>query len=296
MKHICIIGVGELGSAIAHILSVKKDVRIDCWDIDPSRVPGQKKLEEVVPCADVVFLTVPSSSLRSATVSVLPYLSVGTVVASCAKGIEQKSKKTADQILSELLRRGQPSAVIGGPMLAEELSGGGDGYAVVASKSKQTCKRVQDIFKKTPLHLEGSTDMHGVALCGVMKNMYAIGLGIVDGLKLGDNCRGRIVTQALREMMVVLPLLGGKKETVLGLAGIGDLIATGSSRYSSNYHVGVSYGKGEVSERHCEGHSSIGSLTSLVRGQSKNLPLLFTIKNILSGRIDSLRAFKKFLK
>lgn len=295
MKHVCIIGVGELGSAIAHLLAEKKDIRIECWDIDPTRVPRQKNLDVSIPRADVVFLTVPSSSLRSAITSVTPHLSRKTVVVSCAKGIEWKSEKTADQILGELLRHGQPYAVIGGPMLAEELSGGGDGYAVVASSSKHAREFVQDIFKKTTLHLESSVDVRGVALSGVLKNIYAIGLGVVDGLGLGDNCRGKIITQALREMQVVLPLLRAKKETALGLSGIGDLVATGSSRYSSNYMVGMAIGQGKKIERHCEGRSSILACAALVKTRAKDLPLLFSIKKILDGKADVVRVIRNFI-
>lgn len=295
MKYICIVGFGELGGALARIVTARRGLSVSCWDINPARVSGQKGLEEIIPRAEIVFLTVPSSSLRTALISILPYLSLKTVVVSCAKGIEQKSKKSVNQILSELLRRGQPYAVIGGPMLAEELSGDRHGYGVVASQSNRVCANVQSIFQRTPLHLECSTDVRGVALCGVLKNIYAIGLGIVDGLELGDNCRGNIITQSLHEMMIILPLLGGKKETALGLAGIGDLIATGSSRYSSNYSVGVHYGRGEKSVRYCEGQSSIAALTSLVKRQSKSLPLLFMVKNILHGEVDVNRTLRKFI-
>ncbi|MBI4599939.1 hypothetical protein HY732_03375 [Candidatus Uhrbacteria bacterium] len=283
MKHVCIIGVGELGGALAHILAGRKKVHVDCWDINPSRVPRQKTVQEIIPRAGVVFLAVPSSSLRAALASVVPSIAKNTIVVSCAKGIEQGSKKTADKILGELLRRGQPFAIIGGPMLAEELSGGGDGYAVVASKSKQAYARVREFFTGTSLHLEYSSDMRGVALRGVLKNIYAIGFGICDGIGLGDNTRGALMTQALREMTTILPLLGGKKGTALGLAGIGDLVATGSSRYSSNYTVGMKIGKGEKVKRHCEGRSSIVPFAALVQKRTKDLPLLFMIKSILDA-------------
>ena len=95
-------------------------------------------------------------------------------------------------------------------------------------------------------------------------------------------------------MMNVLPLLGGKKETALGVSGIGDLVATGSSRHSSNYMAGMDIGEGKERERHCEGRPSIAACAALVEKQKRNLPLLFTIKDILDDRINPLSAFKKF--
>ncbi len=297
MKHTtAIVGMGELGAALFHILSKRRDRGIESWDIDPLRMPVKKSLAAVVSYADTIFLTVPSSSLRLATMSIAPYCAKNAVVISCAKGIEHRSNKTADQILAELLRRGQSYAIMGGPMLAEELQNDKGGYAVIATKKERAFMCVQDVVGKTALILEWSRDVHGVALCGVLKNIYAIGLGVVDGLCLGDNIRGVILAHALREMMIVLECLGGKKETSLGCAGAGDLVATGSSRYSSNYTVGMQYGRGEKSERHCEGRASIDAFTALLKKQSKNVPLLFTIDTILRRNMDPRKAMERFLR
>jgi glycerol-3-phosphate dehydrogenase (NAD(P)+) len=266
-------------------------VTLDCWDIDPSLVPHQRPLEKIVPRADAVFLTVPSSCLRRALHSIAPHLSKKTVVVTCAKGMERHSKKTADQIMIEILPRAQQCAVIGGPMIAEELRAGRTGYGVVAARSTLSCALVQGLFRKTSLYLGCSSDMRGVALCGVLKNIYAIGLGIVDGLNLGDNTRGAVVMKAIREMMIIVPILGGKKDTVLGCAGVGDLVATGSSPHSSNYMVGRQRATSRVCNRHSEGRLSIETCAFVLRKELKRLPFFCMIKDVLSCKKDARQAF-----
>jgi len=291
MNRITIIGAGELGTAFASLLRGKRGIHLELWDTDPMKVSGQKQISEIAPPADIIFLCVPTAALRPALNTLAPLIARKTIVVSCAKGIEQKSRKTADEIFAQLLPSRQPFVVIGGPMLAEELQKGMFAFAVCATRSQKSYGHIKKIFEKTRLHLEYSHDVHGVALCGVLKNIYAIGLGIGDGLAMGDNFRGQLLTQAIREMLTLVPVLGGKKETVLGLSGVGDLIATGLSKYSSNYTVGYTYGKGEKCDQKSEGRLSIASLVLLLKGKKHTAPLLGAIKKILDDKQDAKSVF-----
>jgi glycerol-3-phosphate dehydrogenase (NAD(P)+) len=297
--HITFIGAGEIGTAVYGLVK-KSGAVIDRWDANPAKVPHQKPLATIVPEADFLFLCVPSWHMRSAVASVAPLLKKKTIVVSLAKGIELKSKKTMDRLLAETLPRGQRFCLFSGPMLAEELDLGLMGAAVVASSSKNVYPAVRKLFTKTKLHLEDSSDVHGVALCGVMKNVYAMALGIVSALKMGDNAKGWFMEHIITEMVGIESVLNGKKRTdcthltVLGPAGLGDLICTGFSEYSSNNRVGRELVAAKKITAMSEGFSSLPALLGLLGTKAKRFPLLMTIKHVVVGKKDAKKEFIRF--
>ncbi|MDI6821237.1 MAG: hypothetical protein QMD65_03665 [Patescibacteria group bacterium] len=240
-KKIVIIGAGEIGRAIEKVLQNKSGIHIDLWDKNPAKVPGQKPLAEIVPLADFLFLCVPSWAMREVLNSVLAIsngVNKKTIVISLAKGIEEKTLKTTDEILKELLPNNTAYALLIGPMLAEELMQEMAGIGVVASKDRKAFDKIKTLFIDTNLKLEYSADVRGVALAGALKNIYAIGLGIIDSFNLGGNFKGWFVQKAIKEMAEIIGILGGDKKTVFSPAGLGDLIATGFSPYSRNRQLG----------------------------------------------------------
>ncbi len=296
MKQVVIIGAGELGSCIGKLLKGKGGLAVEWWDNDPFKVPNQKPLSVLVPRADFLFLCVPSWVFRNALTNVKLHLKKSTIIVSFAKGIEQKTRKTMDVLLSEILGRAQPIVLVSGPMLAEELEQGFPAGALLASKRRDVYERVAMVFNGTPLTVCHSFDVRGVAISGVLKNIYAMALGMSDGLELGMNTRGLLLVRAAEEMAHILSLTGGRAVTAYSLAGIGDLIATGSSEYSKNYSVGKELAIRNTCTIKSEGKSSITALESLLGGKAKQFHLFQTIKTILLCKKDARFAFTAYFK
>ena len=285
MSIVTILGAGELGGCIGRLLQKKTDTVVQHWDADPSRNPEQKPLTETVPQSDAIFLCIPSGAYRAALSACSDAgLRKETPIVSFAKGIDLQSKATLDQTLAETLGNDRLFALISGPMLAEEIDEGLPAAAVCATKDKKLFDFIESLFLNSGLRFEYSNDVRGVALAGVLKNVYAILLGALDGASLGSNTRGALITAALGEMASCIDRLGGKRETAYTLAGIGDLIATGSSTYSRNYSVGRELATTGVCTGTSEGTSSVRAVRAL-DGIDVDAPLLEVCEQILECKI-----------
>lgn len=278
-QKICIIGAGEIGRAIGQALKDRAD-EILFWDKDASRVPAQKSLAASVSSADFLFLCVPSWAMREAVTAAIPYLKKNAIIVSLAKGIEQKTNKSMDALLQDFIHRNR-IAILGGPMLAEEIHKGLGGVGVVGAKNKSVCVQIASLFDKTGIHIECTPDMRGVALAGALKNIYAIGLGIADGLGWGNNQKSLLVVQAAKEMAIIIRALGGKKESAHGAAGIGDLIATGYSAYSRNRQIGNELVKTGTCYLKSEGSISLQILAPIIKRKKLFLPIFNALEAIL---------------
>lgn len=282
-KHMrmAIIGAGAIGQAIAGLLRDKKKVTIDFWDKDVRKVPDQQPLSEVIQRADLVFICVPSFAVRTVAGQIAAHLKPKIPVISLAKGMESEAHKTMDEVLREVLPLEQPVAMLCGPMLADEMMKGMPSAAVVGTKTRRIFTRLKKLFTGTTLHLEYSRDIHGVALVSVLKNIYAIGVGIGEGLGYGDNWRGWFMNQAASEMTAILKLLGGNPKTVYTSAGLGDFIATGVSPYSRNHTVGKEIGTTGSTTLTSEGLQSLPSLLQLLGNHVHGLPFLSALQKII---------------
>ncbi len=233
-EQIGVIGAGELGQALGHVLE-KTGVQVLYYDHEDSRTTTASIGDVVVAC-----------STQS-----LP------LVISLSKGVE-KSFVTMDYVLRDTLPKGTPYGLIYGPMLANELVAHMMGSGVLALSEMEYGNTVRDIFAKARVYLELTDDLHGTAISGVLKNVYAIAFGMCDGLKLGANARGRLSVMVLREMKRILRDLGSNPETAESLAGLGDLLAAGTGDSSFNYRVGRS-----IVERIADGNVKSEGLTTL---------------------------------
>lgn len=282
MHTVGIIGVGAIGGALARILGARRDVSVLPYDTDPGKVAEPRRsLPETVQPADVVFFCVPSSALREALTACASFVREDALAVSLVKGIEPESTKTADVLLAELLPAGRAFGMLGGPMLAAEFIRGLPGRGIFASPFPAAGERMGALFAGTLLSLEFSDDARGVALAGVLKNIYALGLGIARGLSWGDNQRGWYLAQAVREMAEALARLGGRRESAYSLAGLGDLIATGFSRHSRNSNFGEEFARTGVCNIQSEGCASLPSVEALLRGSLTAFPLLTALGDIV---------------
>lgn len=289
MKKVLVIGAGKIGSAIGRtIQSVGHEV--DWWDIDQSKIKGTETLEERVVVADVVFLCVHSWVIRETLERVKGHLKSEVVLVSVAKGFEKDTMKTADQIVEDVVPD-HMFAFFGGPMVAPEITEGKYAFGAIASKSPEVYTIIVSLFEGSRVLLNYSDDVHGTVLAGVLKNVYAMGLGMLDEQGMGSNARGWYATKVVEEMGREIAALGGKKETVYTLAGMGDFIATGMSEDSRHRGEGRRIAKGETPTQ-CEGVVSTPIVVQLL-GDISSYPLLHTIHHILQGKRELLSEIVK---
>lgn len=293
-KRIVIIGQGPAGKAISHILSQTKNrVDIECWDIDVKACPNRKPLDSIIPKADILFLCIPSWAIRVAANDLKHLIKSHTRIISVSKGLDRTTEKTVGELLKEVFPKNNNIGLLSGPMLATELSENKPGAGVIASPSSATQKDIQDIFKGTQLFVTTSNDLLGVALCGILKNIYSIGLGIAQALHPGDNFRGMFAQRAIEEMSQIVKKFGGKKDTVYSYAGIGDLIATGFSKHSKNHTYGRTIVETNAKPRFdSEGSVSVGPLMKKIGSAKKEFQIFCTIHDIVVKNADPQRILK----
>lgn len=294
-KKILFYGAGNIARAIRSVIEHGNDAEIEMWDKDPLKVNNQKKLEEVVRWADVIFLCVNSWVIREAMSVIADDLQEHTVVVFVSKGIESDSAKSLDELAHDVLPQKQHFGLLSGPMLAKEMQEGKGASAVFAADSEEALLRVTSLLAHPLFHVEYSFDLSGVALCGVLKNVYAIGLGIIDGLNWGNNMKGWYVVETIKEMGSIIVRLGGKRETVLGPAGLGDLIATGFSAHSRNHTLGREMATlGSYTEK-SEGFVSLGPLLRKLDNKIGDYQILRALSSVVLGYASAKDAFEDLL-
>jgi len=281
---IMILGMGEIGLALEHVLKDNSKHQVIGWDKNASKIPHQHSLQDSLQGAELIFLCVPSWNLRGAVMSITPFLSDSTGIISLAKGIEKESHKTPDEILSELLP-GRAMGVLGGPMIAEDILSGKLTSGVLASNSAKLKTQVKRLFKESRLRILTSSDVHGTVLCGVLKNTYTLSIGIAEGLGLGENAKGVLFSCALSEMRTLVKMLGGSTSTVLGLAGAGDFFATAMSTHSRNRMVGIALGTSGDGHLESEGFMSLNCIQTMVDVEQSKLPLLSCLIKIARKQV-----------
>lgn len=256
-EQIGVIGAGELGQALGHVLE-KTGVQVVYYDREDERTTAAS-IEDVVKACSILLICVPSWANRDVAKDISKHADPQNLplVISFSKGVE-KGFVTMDEVLHDTLPTGTPYGLIYGPMLANELVAHMMGSGVLSLSEVGYDSTVRDIFAKARVYLEPSTDVRGTAISGVLKNVYAIAFGMSDGLKLGANARGRLSVMVLREMKRILGDLGANAATAEGLAGLGDLLAAGTGDSSFNYRVGRS-----IAERIADANVKSEGLTTL---------------------------------
>ena len=202
---------------------------------------------EALAGADVAVFAVPSRAMREVARLAASDIPPGALVITVAKGIEIGTGKRMSEVLQDELADGQtrPLAAVSGPNLSAEVLQGVPTMSVAASADRDAAAAAQALFSQPVFRLYLNEDIAGVELGGALKNIIAIAAGINDGLGFGANSKAALITRGIVEMGRLAGRLGGKVETLAGLAGVGDLIATCHSRHSRNWTVGYRIGRGE---------------------------------------------------
>jgi glycerol-3-phosphate dehydrogenase (NAD(P)+) len=292
-KKVVIVGAGEIGRAIGGAL-VAVGHRVDYWDSDRTKVEGERPPLETVPEADFVFVCVPSSALRSALMGIYSHLKPGAAVVTLTKGLEDKTNKSAEQLLAEVLPASQSVAVLGGPLLAEEIARGSIGFVVVGTTDRELVKSLTEIFAGSSIRVDGSGDPRAVALAGVMKNIYTLAISFAEALGWGDNARGFLVARALEEMRIMSTKLNLDGGVISGLPGLGDLVATAASKGSRNRQSAEELIKTGKAENRGEGMNSLEPLIFLLGGNLTEFPVLRMVADIVLNHETPAERLKTF--
>ncbi len=288
--NIAIIGAGEIGRALAHVF--KKNAQIEFWDKDSSGLPDMKPLKEVVRHASVIFLCIPSWAIREVALQMKSFIDSSSVIVSLAKGIEQETFKTMDAVLGELFLEGQPVAVLGGPLLAEELLKDMPGVGIFASKDSHAFDLARPLFDGTHVRLEYVDDPRAVALVSVFKNVYAVALGIAEGLCWGWNAKGWLASRAMEEMRDIVVSVGSDSRIASGPAGAGDFLATAMSPDSRNRTTGIEIARTGRCEVPSEGCRSLPHVIALLGSKKVYCPILTALDQIINKHEEPKTIFQ----
>ena len=266
IKEVAIFGAGSWGTALGVVLADRGlDVTMFARNSDhvddinnhsknSYYLPGidlPKNMSATCELADVatkplILIVVPSQVARQ-VLSDLKEVGISdeTIILTCNKGIDPDSGELMNNTVEGVFPN-NPIAVLSGPSHAEEVASRKATAAVIGSKDEELSAQLQELFTLPYFRSYTSTDVVGIELGGVVKNIFAIAAGAVDGLKLGDNAKAALVTRGLAEMTRLGLAMGGKVETFLGLSGVGDLIVTCYSEHSRNNRVGQLLGQGKT--------------------------------------------------
>lgn len=322
----CILGAGAWGTAMAlhldrcgHSVTLVPRRMEHALEIASSRenrdyLSGYKlphtiqigcELEPVLMEAEVVFLACPSKALRALCESIKPHLEAAWQLKLClimCKGLELETFKTPAEIVGEALP-GIACGVLSGPTFAGEVADGKPTAVVLAvGDDCEDPERYQMAFSNTGLRAYLSEDVRGTELGGTLKNIYAVGCGLCDGLQLGDNAKAALLTRSLNEMVRLGVLSGGQKETFFGLSGFGDLVATCSGQWSRNRTFGERIGQGEAPQTIIdgqksvvEGYRAVKCLQQICARKKMDAPILGVIHSILYEGLEPLAAMQQLM-
>lgn len=256
----------------------------------PDTVRATGDMAEALSSADAAVMVSPSHVVRSVAERMAPHAKSDLPIVSLAKGVEADTLMRMTQVLEDVLGRPERLAALSGPNHAEEVSKGVPSATVIASTDERTAALFQDAFMAPFFRVYTNTDVVGVELCGASKNVIAVAAGMSDGLGYGDNTKAALMTRGLAEMSRLGRALGANPLTYMGLAGMGDLIATCTSQHSRNRGLGELIAKGgtiaEFTERThmvAEGATSCITVDDLGTKLGVELPITHQVRAILHG-------------
>ncbi len=313
MENIAIIGAGAWGTALAmvarragrnvvlqaHEPEVVDAVNEACENslflpgvaLDPE-IRATNDPAEAAADADAVLLAVPAQFLRAVLTGFSGNLPSGAPVVICAKGIEQGTLALMSEICEEVVPQA-PVAVLSGPTFAAEVAEARPTAVTLASADEALGVGLSEALGTPRFRIYRSDDIVGAQVGGAVKNVLAIGCGIVEGRGLGDNTKAALMTRGLAEIVRLGLAKGAKAETLMGLSGIGDLVLTCNAMQSRNFSLGVALGQGEdlngilaARTSVAEGVFSAASVSELAGSLSIDMPLSVAVDGILNHFAD----------
>jgi len=324
MTHrIGVLGSGSWGTALAvHLAGTGHDVRL--WARDAALaaqmastrqntvyLPGITLPESLFPTHDMaaaleeaqfIVVAVPSHGVRDVARSANAHLPQACSIVSATKGLEEGTLLRMSQVLREEMTNSGEIVVVSGPSFASELARKLPTAIVAAGESSAIVEAVMSHFRSPALRLYGSSDVIGVELGGSLKNIIAIAAGVVEGLGMGHNALAALMTRGLAELSRLAVAVGAQRDTLAGLAGLGDLVLTCTGDLSRNRRVGLALAKGE-SLQHilastkmvAEGVRTTEAALALSAKYGIELPIAREMSDVLAGRTDPQTAIRNLM-
>jgi glycerol-3-phosphate dehydrogenase (NAD(P)+) len=322
MTTLAVLGAGSAGTALAQVAAGNgHSVRL--WSAETAvleeiraqrtnskYLPDVSLHEGIAACwgladalagAEIAIVSVPTHAVRAVVREAAPYLTGGPVVHNVAKGLEEDTDLRMSEVMGQELGAGARIASMGGPAIATEFAREVPTAVIVASAPLNVAAAVQQAFQNDHFKVEASDDMVGVELGATFKNVYAIAMGMCDGLGYGTNTKAFVATLAIHEMESLITALGGERLTVYGLAGLGDLLTTGYSPHSRNRTLGEKLCTDPnwqefVRTHTVEGVAACRSAGKLAGRAGVRTPLLDVVRETLSGDKQPGAALRRFLR
>lgn len=324
-KRIAVIGAGSWGTALA-MAAARNRHDVTLWarepevanlittgrrnpfylsDLElPENIRATTSLKEALRASSSVLIVVPSHAFREMTEQMLPFLSSEMILVSATKGVENKTLMRMDEVTEDVLRESfEPRFVaLSGPSFAREVATGDPTAIVAASRDLCLSEEVQKQLSSGVFRVYTNDDVVGVELGGAVKNVVAIASGVVRGLGFGTNAVAAIITRGLAEMTRLALAQGARRETMAGLAGLGDLVLTCTGELSRNRYVGVELGKGrrladilgEMREV-AEGVKTTRAIYELGRRLNIDMPITASINALLYEEKPALEAANELM-
>ena len=264
MSRITVLGAGAWGTALALSLARRGSHQLCLWSHSatlaeqladagenirylpgftlPADIDVTADLPRAIFEADILVCVTPSQHLRSVITHIAPLLARNQIVLSASKGIEETTFLRMSQVVSAVTAN--PFAVLSGPSFAQEVAAGMPTAVVAASTDPLTAQTIQRDFTSSSLRVYTNDDVPGVELGGALKNVIALAAGVANGLNLGYNSAAALITRGIAEMTRLAVACGGRRQTLAGLSGVGDLVLTCTGSLSRNRAVGIELGRG----------------------------------------------------
>ncbi len=259
----------------------------------PENLIYQPELKALCEDKDILIAAVPSVNMRATIKAAEGFIPDGQIIVSVSKGIEFETLMNLTEVIEDELKTAGKKArtvALSGPTHAEEVVKGLPSTIVSASEDAEAAELVQDAFMSRCMRVYTNDDMGGVELCGAMKNIIALASGVCRGLGYGDNTRAALITRGLAEMTRLGIAMGCKRETFMGLAGMGDLIVTATSEHSRNNRAGFYIGQGYTADEAkdkvgmvVEGINALPAVLKLSERYKVELPICSSVDDIING-------------
>jgi len=291
----------KFGEEAETLRSTRKN-RLLSGIVIPEEVRITSDIAEAASGAEVAMIAVPSFAVRETAESLAGRLEDGCIVVCMSKGIEKDTSSLFTAILRGALGEGTPIASVSGPTHAEEVSRRIPTACVAASSDTTIAEKVQALLMNDYFRVYTSTDIVGVELGAALKNVVALGAGVCAGLGYGDNTMATLMTRGLAEMAELCVRMGGRKETLAGLAGLGDLIVTCMSKHSRNRRAGVLIGEGMTAQdAMCEvgavveGYYAANAAWELASSMGVDMPICQEIYRVLFEEKPPINAIRDLM-
>lgn len=320
---VAVLGAGTAGTALAHLLA-SNGWPVRLWNIEaavldeiaqqrrnsrylpdlelPANIQAEWDIEEALAGAWLVLLAVPTQAMRSLAQRVAPCLRPEQKLLSLAKGLEEESALRMSQVLVQVLPDYTEDriAAMGGPVIARELVEGAPTAVVVGAADIALAQAIRKAMENDHFKVEVTADICGVELGATLKNIYAIILGMCDGLGCRTNTKSFLATLAMAEMARLAEALGARRQTIYSLAGLGDLLTTGFSPHSRNRTFGEKLITGDwhqyLSTHTVEGVPACRAMRKLVQERGLHAPLVDAVYGILFEGEPAAASLQRLLR